>query len=95
MNINRPKRFLYTVTIESFRIILDINNNAIPTTLNKRTRYNSMEEMEEANYFQYESDDIFNDEIAKNCKINTWRKDYFLFLERNLVSPNKTTINTE
>ena len=95
MNTNRPKRFSYTLTIESFRIILDINNNAIPTTLNNRTRYYSIEEMEEANYFQYGSDDIYNDAIAKKCKINTWRKDYFLFLERNIDSPRKTTINSE
>ena len=91
MNINTQS----SSTNPSFINIFSINNNAFSTTLNNRTRNNSMKEMEDVNYFQYEPDDIFNDVIDKNGEINTWIKEYLLFLERNIDAPNKTSINSE
>ena len=39
---------------------------------------------EEKNIFQYETEDIFDDEIAKNYNGNIWRKSYFSFLETKI-----------
>ena len=82
-------------TNPSSSTIFNINNNAFSTTLNNRTRYNSMKEIEDVNYFQYEPNDIFNEVIAKNDEINIWIKEYLLFLERNIDAPKKTVINSE
>ena len=84
------KIFLEHLTITSFRISFDINHNPILTIFNDINCFNLRDE---ANFFQYEPDDYFDDEIALNCEINKWRKDYFLFLEKNIDDPNKTEIN--
>lgn len=40
--------------------------------------------------------DEADDEVAQNCKINIWRKDFFLFLGNNLDDPpKKTEINSK
>ena len=91
MNINTQS----SSTNPSFTTIFNINNNAFSTTLNNRTRYNSMKEIEDVISFLSEFDDIFNDEIAKNCEINSWINEYLLFLERSMDAPNKTNINSE
>ena len=53
---------------------------------NSYSNDNSSNQNQEAkNNFQYETEDIFDDEIAKNYNGNTWRKDYFSFLEKKLM----------
>ena len=90
--MNRKKIFSNVLIITSFRINFVINYNPILTTFKNRNNYNFIEE---ANYFQIEKDEYFDDEIAIKCEINTWRKEYFQFLERNIDEPNKTEINRE
>ena len=90
MNRKQNKIFLEHLTITSFRISFDINYNPNLTIFNDRDNSNLREEVY---FFQYEPDDYFDDEIAINCEINKWRKDYFLFLEKNIDDPNKTEIN--
>ena len=54
------------------------NNNSYDTLLKKY--YNSNEKQ---NYFfQYETEEFYDDEIA--CKANIWRRHYFSFLEKKL-----------
>ena len=43
----------------------------------------SFNSKEKLNYFyQYETEDFYDDEIA--CKANIWRKDYLNFLEKKI-----------
>ena len=44
--------------------------------------FNSYEE--EFFYVQYETEDIYDDEIAINYNGNTWREFYFAFLENKI-----------
>ena len=46
--------------------------------------YNSVEE--ENCFFQYEAEDINDDEIA--CKLFIWRKSYFSFIEKKICKFN-------
>ena len=91
MNRKQKKIFSDPLTITSFRINFDINYNPNLTIFNNNKDNSNLGE--EVYFFQYESDDYFDDEIAINCEINRWRKDYFLFLEKNIDDPNKTEIN--
>ena len=47
--------------------------------------YNSYNSYEEGNlFFQYETEDIYDDEIAQNFNGNSWRKLYFSFLKSKI-----------
>lgn len=72
---------------ENFSVALTI------TSANLEYR-NSLDFSKEEKAFLYEPDETY-DEIAKNCKINIWRKGYFLFLENNIDdSPYKAETKT-
>ena len=94
MNKNK-NTFSKFLTITSFNItILSINNNSLLANLHR----NTFNYKEEENSFSYEPDEAFDDEIAKNSPIYTWRKEYFLFVDRKIDAPNinnkyKTTLN--
>ena len=40
-------------------------------------------------------EDIYDDELAKNCIINSWRKLYFFFLEKKINNLDNTEANTK
>ena len=61
--------------IQSFEV-LSFNNDSNDNPSNSN--------QEEKNIFQYETEDIFDDEIAKNYNGNIWRKSYFSFLETKI-----------
>ena len=85
MNTNIDRRFTCELSISSFRFNLININNSIE--VDNRNEFNNFEEI---NFFMRKSDNIYDDEIAKNCKINTWREEYFPFLALNIEDPNKT-----
>ena len=88
MNKNK-NTFSKFLTITSFNItILSINNNSLLANLNR----NTFNYKEEENSFSYEPDEAFDDEIAKNSPIYTWRKEYFLFLDRK-IEPWEIVVN--
>jgi len=61
--------------IQSFGVLL-FNNNSNDNS------YNPNQEVK--NIFQYETEDICDDEISKNYNGNIWRKDYFSFLGKKI-----------
>ena len=92
MNAEIKRKFACVLSITSFRIHFVNNNNFIEHK--NRNEFNDFNDIEKLNFFLDKFDNIFNDEIAKNCKINLWRQDYFPFLDLNIEDPNKTEKNT-
>ena len=80
--------------------ILAINNfnlTLLRVTLNNTfsksntSNFENNDKQEVTNFFELsnQNEENFDDEIACNCKINTWRKDYFQFLHKKIYNSNK------
>lgn len=74
--------------ITSFYINININNIIIYNKIEDNTKLisNIIDGNKNKEIFEY-SEENYDDEVAKNCKINTWRKYYFKFLEQKIDEP--------
>ena len=88
--INNNK-FSDNLRIYSLSINIAHNNIAIDSNLiNNNTELVSLDFYLKSELNSLDNDD---DEVAKNCKINKWRKDYFDFLEKEMNKIDQTNQN--
>jgi hypothetical protein len=89
MKIKFPENI--QITSFNFSIIHIANNTDIKHNESQSSNNNYTEELLGVYKLKY-FEDTNEDEAAKDLEINKWRKDYFDFLEKKAVDPNKNEI---